>query len=114
MRTASIPSGSSPIVSSRFAISFRLMPASMSSRTCSVFTKVALPRLPLPSTDTVIAITGTMQGHLDNTGENVSYNRRINHQFAILLLSVGVLAIGCATQPPNANKRADDVLRAQL
>jgi hypothetical protein len=42
--------------SSLFAISFRLIPASISKRTRSVLMKVAFPRLPLPSTDTVIVI----------------------------------------------------------
>src|SRR5262245_43100576 len=51
-----MPSGSSPMDSSLFAISFWLIPASISKRTRSVLMKVAFPRLPLPNTETVIPI----------------------------------------------------------
>jgi hypothetical protein len=33
---------------------------------------------------------------------------------AIVLLSVGLLAVGCALQSPNTNKRAGDMLLTQL
>src|SRR5437773_2643131 len=70
MKTASIPSGSSPIITSRRAVSLRLMPASINSRTCSVLMKVVFPRLPLPSTDTV-TIHCTMFDAADKTGHRV-------------------------------------------
>src|ERR1051326_354427 len=43
--------------SSRFAISLRFSPASISKRTRSVLTKVAFPRLPLPRTETFKAMS---------------------------------------------------------
>src|SRR5687767_8019011 len=51
-----MPFGSSPMASRRFPSSLRLRPASMISRTESVLINVALPRLPLPNTDTVTAM----------------------------------------------------------
>src|SRR5437870_3477638 len=68
MRMASMPSGSSPIESNLFAISFRLIPASIRRRPPSVFTKVAFPRLPLPSTETVTAIPALSPIHRTGQG----------------------------------------------
>src|SRR5439155_17943739 len=81
MKTASIPSGSSPIITSRRAVSLRLMPASINSRTCSVLMKVVFPRLPLPSTDTV-TIHCTMFDAADKTGHRVKIrgNGKIFHR----------------------------------
>src|SRR5262249_39052410 len=61
--------------SNRLANSFRLIPASNRRRTRSDLMKVAFPRLPLPRTKTVIAITGTMSDGLDRTGET-NFNGR--------------------------------------
>src|SRR5688572_28956490 len=58
MRTASIPSGSSPIAVKRTASSFRLSPASINSRTESVLMKVVFPRLPLPRTEILTPMRG--------------------------------------------------------
>jgi uncharacterized protein (DUF885 family) len=38
----------------------------------------------------------------------------MNQSLVILLLTVGLLAIGCALQSPNANKRTSDALNAQF
>jgi len=38
----------------------------------------------------------------------------MNHHLLLALLSAGLLAIGCASQSPNSNNRAEDALRAQL
>jgi uncharacterized protein (DUF885 family) len=38
----------------------------------------------------------------------------MHHPVTILLLIVGLLAIGCALQSPNSNKRPSDALRIQL
>src|SRR4051812_14048322 len=51
-----MPLGSSPMAVRRFAISLRLRPASMRIRVVEVLINVVLPRLPLPSTETVTAI----------------------------------------------------------
>jgi uncharacterized protein (DUF885 family) len=38
----------------------------------------------------------------------------MSHDFAIVLLSAGLLAVGCAAQSPSSNNSARDMLRAQL
>src|SRR5712692_9778698 len=94
-----MPSGSSPMDSSRFAISFRLNPASISKRTWSVFTNVAFPRLPLPRTETVIAMHAislmhrTRQGNVVDSQARLLDDRKTSCYFSFMIRTRGLTHI---------------------
>src|SRR5688572_28771655 len=86
-----MPSGSSPMASSRFACSLRLRPASIRMRAESVFTNVAFPLLPLPSTDINTAMTRhyrELHGQLRGSVSRGTPMRIITSCGAALLLPV--------------------------